>query len=137
MQYMQYLQYQFPRRCELAAIIIKGIPDELRDAFKARCSARGITLREGIIELMMKEARDKHPRGLLRKYKVGRHRRGSELIDAELIEAKNSVKALKRYIQKHREKEPVDENAIVEDTWEMGNYRRFMVKENSYLVIPE
>ncbi len=121
----------------MAAIIIKGIPDGLRDAFKARCSARGITLREGLMELMIREVRDKALHGLNKRYKVGRHSRDNELIDAEIVEATNSVRALKQYIRKHAGKEPIDKSAIAEDTWEMGNYRRFMVENNSYVVLPE
>lgn len=121
----------------MATIIVKRIPDELRDAFKASCSARGITLREGIMEIMIKESEGKYLHGLSKKYKVGRHSRGDELLDPEMIEAKNSVKALKTYIQRHPGQEVVDDDAIVEDTWTMGNYRRFMFKDNSYIVIPE
>ena len=121
----------------MAAIIVKGIPDELRDAFKASCSARGITLREGIMELMIRETKGKYLHEPAKHYKVGRHGRGDELIDPETVEAKNSVKALKLYIQRHPGQDPVDEDAIVEDTWTMGNYRRFMFKDNSYVVIPE
>jgi hypothetical protein len=122
----------------LAAIIVKGIPDDLRDAFKAWCSARGITLREGIIELMINEVKDKTLNGLMRRYKVSRHGRNSELLDSEVIEAKNAAKALKHYIRKHPE--PTDGKAIsedVEDMWEMGNYRHFKVNNRSYVVIPD
>ncbi len=36
----------------MAAILIKDIPDELRNLFKAICAEQGKTMREGIIELM-------------------------------------------------------------------------------------
>jgi hypothetical protein len=36
----------------LAAILVKDIPDELRNLFKAICAEQGKTMREGIIELM-------------------------------------------------------------------------------------
>jgi hypothetical protein len=127
----------------LAAIIVKGIPDDLRDTFKAWCSARGITLREGIIELMINEVKDKTLNGLMRRYKVSRHGRNSELLDSEVIEAKNAAKALKQYIRKHPDnepEEPTDGKAISEDVadvWEMGNYRHFKVNNRSYVVIPD
>jgi len=36
----------------MAAILVKDIPDELRNLFKAICAEQGKTMREGIIELM-------------------------------------------------------------------------------------
>jgi hypothetical protein len=36
----------------MAAILVKDIPDELRNLFKALCAEQGKTMREGIIELM-------------------------------------------------------------------------------------
>jgi hypothetical protein len=36
----------------MAAILVKDIPDELRNLFKAMCAEQGKTMREGIIELM-------------------------------------------------------------------------------------
>jgi hypothetical protein len=36
----------------MAAILVKDIPDELRNHFKALCAEQGKTMREGIIELM-------------------------------------------------------------------------------------
>jgi hypothetical protein len=36
----------------MAAILIKDVPDELRNLFKAICAEQGKTMREGIIELM-------------------------------------------------------------------------------------
>jgi len=36
----------------MAAILVKEIPDELRNLFKAICAEQGKTMREGIIELM-------------------------------------------------------------------------------------
>jgi hypothetical protein len=36
----------------MAAILVKDIPDELRNFFKAICAEQGKTMREGIIELM-------------------------------------------------------------------------------------
>jgi hypothetical protein len=38
----------------MAAILVKDVPDELRNLFKAFCAERGKTMREGIIELMRK-----------------------------------------------------------------------------------
>ncbi len=38
----------------MAAILVKDVPDELRNLFKAICAERGKTMREGIIELMRK-----------------------------------------------------------------------------------
>lgn len=39
----------------MAAILVKDIPDELRNLFKAICAEQGKTMREGIIELMREE----------------------------------------------------------------------------------
>jgi hypothetical protein len=36
----------------MAAILVKDIPDELRNHFKALCAEQGKTMRERIIELM-------------------------------------------------------------------------------------
>ena len=36
----------------MAAILVKDIPDELRNLFKALCAEQGKTMREGLIELM-------------------------------------------------------------------------------------
>jgi hypothetical protein len=36
----------------MAVILVKDVPDELRNHFKAMCAERGKTMREGIIELM-------------------------------------------------------------------------------------
>jgi len=36
----------------MAAILVKDVPDELRNLFKAICAERGKTMREQIIELM-------------------------------------------------------------------------------------
>ena len=36
----------------MAAILVKDVPDELRNLFKAICAERGTTMRESIIELM-------------------------------------------------------------------------------------
>ncbi len=36
----------------MAAILVKDIPDELRNLFKALCAEQGKTMREEIIELM-------------------------------------------------------------------------------------
>ena len=41
----------------MAAILVKDVPDELRNLFKAMCAERGKTMRERIIE-MMREAVD-------------------------------------------------------------------------------
>jgi N-acyl-L-homoserine lactone synthetase len=36
----------------MAAILVKDVPDELRNLFKALCAEQGKPMREGIIELM-------------------------------------------------------------------------------------
>ena len=36
----------------MAAILVKEVPDVLRNHFKALCAEQGKTMREGIIELM-------------------------------------------------------------------------------------
>jgi len=36
----------------MAAILVKEVPDELRNLFKAICAEQGKTMRERIIELM-------------------------------------------------------------------------------------
>ncbi|NWG13913.1 MAG: hypothetical protein HXY20_10310 [Acidobacteria bacterium] len=36
----------------MAAILVKDVPDELRNLFKAICAEEGKTMREGIIQLM-------------------------------------------------------------------------------------
>jgi hypothetical protein len=36
----------------MAAILVKNVPDEVRNRFKAVCAEQGKTMREGIIELM-------------------------------------------------------------------------------------
>jgi hypothetical protein len=36
----------------MAAILVKDVPDELRNLFKAICAERGKTMREVVIELM-------------------------------------------------------------------------------------
>ena len=42
-------------------MIIKGIPDELRNQFKAACAVRGKTMREVLMRLMQEEV-DKRER---------------------------------------------------------------------------
>jgi hypothetical protein len=46
----------------MAAILVKDVPDELRNLFKAICAERGKSMRERIIELM-REAIDDRRRG--------------------------------------------------------------------------
>jgi len=36
----------------MAAILVKNVPDEVRNRFKAICAEQGKTMREGIIEMM-------------------------------------------------------------------------------------
>ncbi len=38
----------------MAVILVKDVPDELRNLFKAICAEQGKTMREGLIELMRK-----------------------------------------------------------------------------------
>jgi hypothetical protein len=46
----------------MAAILVKDVPDEVRNLFKAICAEQGKTMREGIIELM-KRAIDEKRKG--------------------------------------------------------------------------
>jgi hypothetical protein len=43
----------------MAAILVKDIPDELRNLFKAICAEQGKTMREGLIELMRETVESK------------------------------------------------------------------------------
>jgi hypothetical protein len=43
----------------MASILVKDIPDELRNLFKAICAEQGKTMREGIIELMREEVENR------------------------------------------------------------------------------
>jgi hypothetical protein len=43
----------------MAAILVKDVPDELRNLFKAICAEQGKTMREGIIEMMTRAIEDK------------------------------------------------------------------------------
>ncbi len=43
----------------MAAILVKDVPDEVRNLFKAICAEQGKTMREGIIELMQRAIDDK------------------------------------------------------------------------------
>jgi hypothetical protein len=43
----------------MAAILVKDVPDELRNLFKAICAEQGKTMREGIIELMQEAVESK------------------------------------------------------------------------------
>ena len=42
----------------MAAILVKDVPDEVRNLFKAVCAEQGKTMREGIIELMKRAIDD-------------------------------------------------------------------------------
>jgi len=50
----------------MATILVKEVPDELRNLFKAICAAEGRTMREGIIELMSGAVARKRKAGRLR-----------------------------------------------------------------------
>jgi len=43
----------------MAAILVKDVPDEVRNLFKAVCAEQGKTMREGIIELMKRAIDDR------------------------------------------------------------------------------
>lgn len=43
----------------MAVILIKDVPDEVRNLFKAICAEQGKTMREGIIELMNRAIEEK------------------------------------------------------------------------------
>ena len=45
----------FPRKEQrMVSIFIRDIPREIRDNFKALCVIRGITMRQAIVEMMLK-----------------------------------------------------------------------------------
>jgi len=46
----------------MAAILVKDVPDELRNLFKAICAEQGKTMREGVLQLM-REAVDNQRKG--------------------------------------------------------------------------
>lgn len=37
-------------------ILLRGVPEKVRDNFKAYCARRGITMKERLIELMIEDA---------------------------------------------------------------------------------
>jgi hypothetical protein len=43
----------------MAVILVKDVPDEVRNLFKAICAEQGKTMREGIIELMNRAIKEK------------------------------------------------------------------------------
>ena len=43
----------------MAVILVKDVPDEVRNLFKALCAEQGKTMREGIIELMKRAIEEK------------------------------------------------------------------------------
>ncbi len=42
------------REVEMVSIFIRGIPREVRDRFKALCVIRGTTMRQALVEMMLK-----------------------------------------------------------------------------------
>jgi len=48
----------------MAAILVKDVPDELKNLFKAVCAEEGRTMREGIIALMREAVERKRKTGL-------------------------------------------------------------------------
>jgi hypothetical protein len=42
----------------MATILVKDVPDEVRNLFKAICAEQGKTMREGIIELLRRAIED-------------------------------------------------------------------------------
>jgi hypothetical protein len=44
----------YPRKEQrMVSIFIRDIPREIRDSFKALCVIRGITMKQGIVEMML------------------------------------------------------------------------------------
>jgi hypothetical protein len=42
------------REQDMVSIFIRGIPKEVRDRFKALCVMRGTTMRQALVEIMLK-----------------------------------------------------------------------------------
>lgn len=42
------------KELQMVSIFIRGIPREVRDRFKALCVIRGTTMRQALVELMLK-----------------------------------------------------------------------------------